>query len=145
VESKLEPEACKRKLLILCAIVPWLSILNRIAACGLFSFYLRLYCSHYVMHFTQQGAARRNNEHRICMNFMERHGWHIGFLEEDCRTSLPLKLTFEHPDKILEMYERWGANRLLEDRAAVEHGIEIGRGAVWLRLTPEQYAKLKRR
>ena len=93
---------------------------------------------------TQQGAVSRVNEHRICMNFMERHGWHISFLEEDCRTSLPLKLTFANPDKILEMYERWGANRLLEDRAAVEHGIEIGRGAIWLRLTAEQYAKLKR-
>jgi len=34
-------------------------------------------------------------------------------------------------------------NRLLEDRAAVEHDIEIGRGAIWLRLTPEQCAKLK--
>jgi hypothetical protein len=28
---------------------------------------------------------------------------HISFLEEDCRTSLPLKLTFANPDKILEM------------------------------------------
>ena len=27
--------------------------------------------------------------------------------------------------------------------AALEHEIEIGRGGVWLSLTPEQYAKLK--
>ena len=74
---------------------------------------------------------------------MERNGWHISFLEEDCRTSLPLKLTFAYADKIMEMYERWGTSRLLEDRAAVLHGIEIGRGAIWLRLTPEEYAKLK--
>jgi hypothetical protein len=26
---------------------------------------------------------------------------------------------------------------------ALEHGIEIGRGGVWLNLTPEQYARLK--
>jgi len=42
------------------------------------------------------------------------------------------------------MYERFGSERALADRAAVEHDIEIGRGAIWLRLTVEQYAKLKR-
>jgi hypothetical protein len=65
-------------------------------------------------------------------------------LVDTLRFSLALKLTFACSDKIIEMYERWGANRLLEDRAAVEHGIEIGRGAIWLRLTSEQYGKLKR-
>jgi hypothetical protein len=97
------------------------------------------------MHFTQQGAVRRVNEYRICMNFMFRNGWHISFLEADCRTSLPLKLTFADADKIREMYERFSSERTLADRAAVEHGIEIGRGAIWLRLSAEQYAKLKRR
>jgi len=43
------------------------------------------------------------------------------------------------------MYERFGSDRTLADRAAVEHGIETGRGAIWLRLSAEQYAKLKRR
>ena len=64
--------------------------------------------------------------------------------DEDLRTPLPLKLTFANPNKILEMHERWVTNRLLEDRQAIEHGIEIGRGGVWLNLTAEQYAKLKK-
>ena len=95
------------------------------------------------MHFTQQGTVHRVNEHRICMNFMLRDSWHVSFLEADCRTSLPLKLTFAHSDKILEIHERWGADRLLDDRQAVEHGIEIGRGSIGLRLTDEQYRKLR--
>jgi hypothetical protein len=32
----------------------------------------------------------------------------------------------------------------LESKQALEHGIETGRGGVWLTLTPEQYARLRR-
>jgi hypothetical protein len=42
------------------------------------------------------------------------------------------------------IYERWGTDRKLEDRSAVEYVISQGRGSVWLNLTPEQYAKLKK-
>jgi hypothetical protein len=55
-----------------------------------------------------------------------------------------LKLTFATAVKILEIHERWGADRKLEDRSALKYGIEIGRGAIWLNLTAEQYAKLKK-
>jgi hypothetical protein len=80
--------------------------------------------------------------HRVLMNFMQRDGWRISFLEADCKTSLPLQLNFVSTDKIREMHERYGALRMLEDKAALEHGIEIGRGGVWLNLTDEQYGKL---
>jgi len=53
------------------------------------------------MHFTQRRSPRQRI--RICMNFMFRNGWHISFLEADCRTSLPLKLTFADADKIREI------------------------------------------
>jgi hypothetical protein len=46
-----------------------------------FRFYFAYTVGLMSMHFTQQGAARRVNEHRICMNFMFRNGWHISFLE----------------------------------------------------------------
>jgi hypothetical protein len=52
--------------------------------------------------------------------------------------------TFATPDKILEIYERWGAERKLEDRSALESAIGMGRGSIWLILTPEQYMKLKK-
>ena len=94
-------------------------------------------------YFCQQGAVTRVSAHRVLMNFMHRDGWHISFLEEDCRTTLPLHLTFAFSDKIVEMHARWGAYRTLAERAAVEHGIEIGRGGVWLKLTTEEYRRLK--
>jgi hypothetical protein len=44
------------------------------------------------------------------MHFMETHkGWHCQFLMEDLRTSLRRKLTFQTPDKLIEMAEKGGA------------------------------------
>jgi len=50
----------------------------------------------------------------------------------------------ESPDKIFELAERGGCNLNLEGRQAIQHGIDIGRGGIWLELTEEQYAKLKK-
>jgi hypothetical protein len=33
----------------------------------------------------------------------------------------------------------------LESRQSLDHGIEIGRGGVWLELSEEQYQKLRQR
>jgi hypothetical protein len=55
---------------------------------------------------------------------------------------LPKKLTFTEPEKIRTRARRgesWGTS---EARQMLEHGIETGRGGVFLRLTPEQYGKL---
>lgn len=86
---------------------------------------------------------RKPAHRRVFMRFEAQRGWRITFLEEDCLTALPCKLTFATAEKIMEMYERWGERRMVEDRCAVEHGITRGRGAFWLKLTVEQYAKLK--
>jgi hypothetical protein len=55
------------------------------------------------------------------------------------------KLTFtENPEKIRELARRgeaWGDS---ESRQMLEHAIETGRAGVYLRLTPEQYARLRR-
>ena len=84
------------------------------------------------------------SQHRVYLFFMLRNGWHVSFLEPDLKTPLPLKLTFATPDKLLEIHERWGEGRLLEDRSALEYAIQMGRGSIWLVLSPEQYGKLKR-
>lgn len=77
------------------------------------------------------------------MTFMLRDGWRCQFLEEDLKTPLPKKLTFADAEKLFELAERGGCPMDdLEGRQAMEHGIEIGRGGMWLNLTPEQYAKL---
>jgi hypothetical protein len=88
----------------------------------------------------EERASRR----RVYMHFMLTNGWYCQFLEEDLKTPLPRKLTFAGPEKIREMYDRFGIDKKLEDRSALEYGINIGRGSVWLSLTSDQYRKLKR-
>ena len=77
------------------------------------------------------------------MSFMQRKGWTCQFLEPDLQTALPRRLSFADVEKVRELVKRGGGMMDLESASALEHGIEIGRGGVWLSLTPEQYAKLK--
>ncbi len=80
--------------------------------------------------------------HRVYMFFQLRKGWHCQFLEEDLKTALPRKITFGSEQKIREMAERGGPTLNLESLNALAHGIEIGRGGIWLEPTEEQYRKL---
>jgi hypothetical protein len=79
------------------------------------------------------------------MFFMLRDGWSVQFLEADLKTPLPRKLQFRDAAKIREMFDRFSEQKTLADRQALEHAIEIGRGGVYLQLTPHQYSKLKKR
>jgi hypothetical protein len=88
----------------------------------------------------QANAPRR----RVYMSFMLRQDWFCQFLEADCKTPLPRKLTFQDPAKIIELAERGGYGKSLEDRQWLEHAIEMGRGGIWLELAEEQYGKLLR-
>ncbi len=83
-------------------------------------------------------------KHRVYMHFMLVDGWFCQFLEEDLKTPLPRKARLNDSAKIIEMAEKGGAAMRLEDRQALDYGISLGRGSVWLNLTPEQYQKLKR-
>ncbi len=93
--------------------------------------------------FFSQGAVERKTWHRVYMHFMHRDGWHIQFLEEDLKTSLPRKLTFAATNKIFEMHERWGADRKTDGLSKLKKDIEMGRGGIWLMLTTEEYQRLK--
>ena len=83
-------------------------------------------------------------DHRVYMSFMDRKGWQVQFLESDLKTPLPRRLHFTSPDKIIELVERGGAFKDQESRLMLDQGIAMGRGGVFLRLTDEQYAMLKR-
>jgi hypothetical protein len=83
--------------------------------------------------------------HRIDMRFELRQVWYVSFLEAGLQTELPRKLTFKAPGKILELARRGEAWANLESRQSLERAIEAGRGGCYLRLTPEQYARLRRR
>ena len=78
------------------------------------------------------------------MHYILADGWFCQFLEEDLKTLLPRKVRLDDSAKIIEMAEKGGAAMRLEDRQALDYGISIGRGRVWLSLTPEQYQKLKK-
>ena len=81
---------------------------------------------------------------RVYMSFqLVNGGWHVAFLEEDLRTSLRRKLTFNDEHKLIDLAKRGGACFDLAGRQAIENGILTGRGGVWLQLTKEQYGKLQ--
>jgi hypothetical protein len=77
------------------------------------------------------------------MSFMQPTGWFCQFLEPDLQTAFPRKLSFADVEKVRELAKRGGGLPDLESASALERGIEIGRGGVWLNLTPEQYSRLK--
>lgn len=81
--------------------------------------------------------------HRVYMYYMLREGWMCQFLEEDLKTPLPRRLHFRDPGKIRAIVEKVGNFADLQDRQALDHGLEIGRGGVWLQLTHEQYDRLR--
>jgi len=78
------------------------------------------------------------------MSFAHVDGWCCQFLEDDLKTGLPKKLTFRSHQKVRELAERAGCSLNLETLQALNHGLETGRGGVWLELSEEQYLKLKR-
>ena len=58
-------------------------------------------------------------------------------------THAPDAFTFKDPEKIRELARRGEAWSDSESRQMLEYGIEVGRGGCYLRLTTEQYRKLR--
>jgi len=86
----------------------------------------------------------REQRHRVYLSFQCRNGWQCQFLEQDLKTALPRRLQFKSSDKLIELVERAGGFPHQETRLAMLHGIEMGRGGIFLNLTAEQYGRLKR-
>ena len=78
------------------------------------------------------------------MHFMFRKGWHCQFLEDDMKTPLPRTLTFADDQKIWEMTKRDGFTLNIPGRQELEAALRKGVGGIWLDLTPEQYAQLRK-
>jgi hypothetical protein len=53
-------------------------------------------------------------------------------------------LVFHDEDKLYELAKRGGALTNLEAKQSIEKAISQGKGGVFLKLTPEQYDKLKK-
>jgi hypothetical protein len=105
----------------------------------------RLWIVSPIIRLMMGGMSRYDRpSHQVYMYFFLRSGWQVQFLEPDLKTPLPRKLTFADPEKIRELARRreaWGTS---EARQMLEHAIDTGRGGVYLRLTPAQYASLRR-
>ena len=77
------------------------------------------------------------------MQFVEvEPGWRVTFLEENLRTALPRTFYFRDAEKIREMARKGGAESLAGVQG-VDSGIALGRGGVWLALSPNQCAALR--
>ena len=85
---------------------------------------------------------RQDDRRRVYMSFQSRYGWHCQFLEQDLKTPLPRKLHFKSAERVIELVARGGGLGNLESKQMLDHAIEMGRGGVFLSLTPEQYAEL---
>jgi hypothetical protein len=72
------------------------------------------------------------------------HRIFMQFLEPGLQTPLPKKLTFRDEGKIRELPRRGEAWQTSEDRQLLDYAIAKGEGGVYLRLSPEQYARLRR-
>jgi hypothetical protein len=82
--------------------------------------------------------------HRVLMTFFYRAGWQVQFVEADLKTPLPRTFSFVDPEKIRELARRGEAMGTAEARQMLEYAIEVGQGGIYLKLTPEQYTKLRR-
>lgn len=79
------------------------------------------------------------------MDFALRGGvWFVTYRELSM-WPLPRTSRFLGPEKVRDLYTRFGTRKMSEDRSAFEFGIQMGRGVVELELSPEQYARLKER
>jgi hypothetical protein len=91
-----------------------------------------------------QCSGEQPQRHRIYMHFMVRKDWYCQFLEADLKTPLARKVTIRDEKKLFEMAERGGFKMTPAARQKVRRDIQNGRGGIWLELTVEQYAILKR-
>jgi hypothetical protein len=76
------------------------------------------------------------------MQFVRRDVWHVTFLEPGLQKPLPKKLTFKGEGKIRDW--RAAGKPGKPPRTVLDYAIAKGEGGVYLRLSPEQYAKLRR-
>ena len=75
------------------------------------------------------------------MQFVRRDAWYVTFLEPGLETPLPKTLAFRDEGKIRELAccgEAWGDS---ESWQMLEFAIAKGEGGVYLRLSPDQYAR----
>jgi hypothetical protein len=114
---------------------------------------IRMYLAHQ-LDMLRSGAVVQKIHHRLKSSISTNlpptaevydslRGWQAQVLEADLKTPLPRKFTFADPGKIRELARRGDAWGTSEARQMLELAFEQGRGGLYLKLTPEQYRKLR--
>jgi hypothetical protein len=89
-------------------------------------------------------SQRHDGYTRVYLRFrLDGSSWRCEFLPDGAGSPLPRILRFSDPAKITELAERGDGLPTLESRQMLEMGIKAGRGGIFLRLTYEQFAKLR--
>jgi hypothetical protein len=78
----------------------------------------------------------------VYMSFERMEGWRVVFFDSTTQQRLRV-MNFMDEDKLVELARRGGAVTNLESKQAIERGISEGKGGVFLKLSLEQYDKLK--
>ena len=79
--------------------------------------------------------------HKVYMQFVRGDVRHVTFLEPGLQTPLPKTLTFKDEGKICELARRGEAWNDLESRQMLDYAIAKGEGGVYLRVSPDQFAR----
>ena len=76
------------------------------------------------------------------MAFELKKGWEVIVYDSASQQRIRT-LKFQDDGKLLEMVKRGGGLSNLEAKQSIERAVANGKGGVFLRLTAEQFAKLK--
>jgi hypothetical protein len=79
----------------------------------------------------------------VYASFEQKKAWQVVFYDSETQQRL-CTVTFQEGEKLLELAKRGGALSNLESKQMIENAISNGKGGVFLKLSPEQYIKLKR-
>jgi hypothetical protein len=83
---------------------------------------------------------------KVLMSFRYQNGWHVIFFDGDRRrTLLPRKAFFNSDEAMVEFAYRAGGPKTLEDRNIFVMQMNKKSGEIHLKLTAEQYEKLRRK
>jgi hypothetical protein len=95
--------------------------------------------------YSSRTFSRPGSCHRVQMLFHHsKNGrWICRFVEDDLQETLPRTRNFLSAERLIEISERGGALRSVEERKALSRAIERGWGGAILKLTEEQYSRLK--
>lgn len=75
----------------------------------------------------------------VYVAFEKKVFWHLVISDSNSQQRI-CTLVFADDDKIVELVRRSGGLTNLESKQALERGIDNGKGGVFLKVTPEQYA-----